>query len=239
MQAFWKGIQSWASTLANKVKGVGKSVLKAIVAGIGNLFATGRNWIVGLWNGIKSWFGSITSGVRSFARSLTGAARSGLGSLFSAGYNFIAGLWNGISSRIGGVISGLRSKLSTVAGLAKSIFRLGSPSRLMFQYGVWFMEGLENGIDKAYKLLIQGLRKQMNEIVDVYNPMTDYDFGVGESVDRKLLTAIGDLSAASGGESTGLGGNVITQNISIDGAENPSDIAEELARQLKISMRTV
>lgn len=238
LQALWRGIQSWASTLASKVKGVGKRVLKAIISGIGNLLSTGRSWIMGLWNGIKSWFGKVTSGVRSFARGLPGAVKGAIGSLFSAGANFIAGLWNGMASKIGSVISNLRSKLSTVAGLAKKIFHLGSPSKLMFQYGVWFMEGLENGIDKAYKPLLKGLRNHMEEIVAVYNPLTDYDFGIGESMDSKILQALGDISTGSG-ESEGAVGNVITQNITVDGAENPEDFAERLARQLKISMRTV
>lgn len=238
LQALWRGIQSWAGTLVSNVKSVGKRVLKSIVSGIGNLISAGRNWIIGLWNGIKSWVGKVTSGVRSFAKSLPGIVKGALGSLFSAGANFIQGLWNGITSKIGGVISGLRNKLSEAAGLAKSIFKLGSPSRLMFQYGVWFMEGLENGIDKAYKPLIKGLKNHMEEIVSVYNPLTDYDFGIGESMDNKILQALGDISAGSG-ESAGAVGNVITQNITVDGAENPEDFAERLARQLKISMRTV
>lgn len=238
LQALWRGIQSWASTLGSKVKGVGKSILRAIISGIGNLLSTGRSWIMGLWNGIKSWFGRVTSGVRSFARGLPGAVKGALGSLFSAGANFIAGLWNGMAARIGGVISSLRSKLSTVAGLAKKIFHLGSPSKLMYQYGVWFMEGLENGIDKAYKPLLKGLKNHMEEIVAVYNPLTDYDFGVGESMDSKILKALGDISTGSG-EAVGAVGNTITQNITVDGAENPEDFAERLARQLKISMRTV
>lgn len=238
LQALWKGIQSWAGALASKVKGVGKRVLKSITSGIGNLISAGRNWIIGLWNGIKSWVGKVTSGVRSFAKGLPGVVKGALGSLFSAGANFIQGLWNGIKSKIGGVISGLRSKLSEAAGLAKKIFKLGSPSRLMFQYGVWFMEGLENGIDRAYKPLLKGLKNHMEEIVSVYNPLTDYDFGIGESMDNKILQALGDISAGSG-ESAGAVGNVITQNITVDGAENPEDFAERLARQLKISMRTV
>ena len=237
IQALWRGIQSWAGTLGSKVKGVGKSILKAIIAGIGNLLATGRNWIVGLWKGIKSWFGSITSGVRSFASRLPSTVKGALGSLYSAGANFIQGLWNGVSSKIGSFISSLRSKLSEAASLAKSIFKLGSPSRLMFQYGVWFMEGLENGIDKAYKPLLKGLKDHMNEIVAVYNPMTDYDFGVGESIDKRMLDALNNISVGS--ESGGGTSNIITQNISVEGSENPEDFAERLARQLKISMRTV
>lgn len=237
LQALWKGISSWAGTLWSKVKGVGQNIFNSIRSGLGNLWNTGKSWLSGLWNGISSLIGRVVSGVWSFASSLPGKVRSGLGSLYSAGYNFIAGLWNGISSRIGGVISGLRNKLSEAANLARSIFRLGSPSKLMYQYGVWFMEGLENGIDKAYKPLIQGLRKQMHEITSVYNPLTDYDFGIGSSIDQRMLEALGNLSAESV-ENHGAYNN-ITQNISIDGAENPSDIAEQLARQLKISMRGI
>lgn len=237
LQALWKGISSWAGALAGKVKGVGKSVLNGIKSGIGNLLGIGRNWISSLWNGIKSFVGKVTSGVRSFAKGLPQTIKSALGSLFSVGANFIQGLWNGISSKIGSVISGLRSKLSEAAGLAKSIFKLGSPSRLMFQYGVWFMEGLENGIDKAYKPLLKGLKDHMNEIVSVYNPLTDYDFGVGTSIDQKMLEALGNL-AIGAGENTGTS-NIITQNINVDGAENPEDFAERMTRQLKISMRSM
>ena len=238
LQALWRGIQSWAGTLSSNVKSVGKRVLKAIVSGIGSLISAGRNWIIGLWNGIKSWIGKVTSGVKGFAKGLPRVVKGALGSLFSVGANFIQGLWNGIRSKIGGVISGLRNKLSEAAGLARKIFKLGSPSRLMFQYGVWFMEGLENGIDRAYKPLLKGLKSHMEEIVSVYNPLTDYDFGIGESMDNKILQALGDISAGSG-ESAGAVGNVITQNITVDGAENPENFAERLARQLKISMRTV
>lgn len=238
LQALWQGISSWVGSLVGKVKGVGKKAFNGIKSGLGNLLSVGRTWLSSLWNGIKSWVGKVTSGVSSFARSLPGKIKSGLGSLFSVGANFIQGLWNGVKSKISNFISDLRNKLSEAAGLAKKIFKLGSPSRLMFQYGVWFMEGLENGIDKAAKPLMKSLNKHMNDIVAVYNPMTDYDFGVGESIDKRMLDALGNLSVGieSGG---GMGSNIITQNITVDGAENPSEFAEQLARQLKISMRTL
>lgn len=237
LQALWKGIQSWSGTIRSKARSMGKSLLKAIVAGIGSLVSAGKNWVKGLGNGIQSRVSSVISKVRSFAKKLPSTAKSALGSLFSAGANFIAGLWNGMASKIGGVLSKLRNKLQEATNLAKKIFDLGSPSKLMFKYGVWFMQGLENGIDAAYKPLIKGLHRQMEDIVAVYNPMIDYDFGVGESMDRKILSAIGDLSTSK--SETNSNGNVINQNITVDGAENPEEFAERLARQLKISMRTV
>lgn len=237
LQAFWNGIRSWAGTLTSNVKKVGKNVLKAIISGIGNLLAAGRNWIISLWNGINAWIGSIKSRVSSFARSLPGAVRSGLGSLFSAGSNFISGLWNGMSSRISGVISSLRSKLNTIKNLAASIFKEHSPSRVTFQQGVWFMQGLEEGMTKAYKPLMKTLTRQMEDIIAVYNPLTDYDFGIAATADGKILAAIEGLSNNTPSEAAG--GIVMNNNITVDGAENPEEFSSRLVKQLKIDMRTV
>lgn len=236
LQAIWEGMSSWVDTLVSKAVEVGKKVLNGIKSGLGNLLDIGRSWLAGLWNGISSWISKIISGVTSFAKSLPGKIKSGLGSLFSVGANFIQGLWNGVKSKISSFISDLRSKLSEAAGLAKKIFKIGSPSKLMFQYGVWFMEGLENGIDRAYKPLMKNLNKQMEAIVSVYNPLTSYDFGVGESTDLQMLKALNNLGQTS--ENTGTN-NSIVQNITVDGSKNPEETAELLARQLKISMRTL
>ena len=237
LQALWKGIKSWSSALWSKTKSVGKQLLKSIIAGIGNLLSVGKQWIMSLWNGIKSFVGKVTSGVKSFAKSLPSIAKGALGSLFSAGANFIAGLWNGMKSKIDSVINNLRDKLSTISSLASKIFKEHSPSKVTFQQGVWFMQGLEEGMEKAYKPLMRTLNKQMEDIIAVYNPLTDYDFGMSESIDSKMLTALGNLVP---GTETGAGtSNIITQNINVEGSENPEDFAERLARQLKISMRTM
>lgn len=237
LQALWQGISSGVGSLVGKVRGIGSRIKAAIKGGIGNLLSIGRQWIQSLWNGIKAKVSGLVSSARSAARRFPQAVKGALGSLFSAGANFIQGLWNGIKSKIGGVISGLKSKLSEAASLAKKIFKLGSPSRLMFQYGVWFMEGLENGIDKAYRPLLRDLKSHLNEIVSVYNPLTNYDFGVGESVEHKILGALGGISTGMG--ELPASGNTITQNISIDGVDNPAETAEQLAKELKIAMRTV
>lgn len=236
LQAIWEGMSSWVDTLVSKAVEVGRKVFNGIKSGLGNLLAIGRSWLAGLWNGIRSWISKIVSGVTSFAKSLPEKIKSGLGSLFSVGANFIQGLWNGVKSKISSFIRDLRSKLSEAAGLAKKIFKIGSPSKLMFQYGVWFMEGLENGIDRAYKPLMKNLNKQMEAIVSVYNPLTSYDFGIGESTDLQMLKALNNLGQTP--ENTGTN-NSIVQNITVDGSKNPEETAELLARQLKISMRTL
>ena len=236
VKALWRGISSWSGAIRSNMRSLGKRLLSTLVSAIGNLVSTGAKWLRSLWTGISGTVGHVLSNLRSKIRQFPSAVKGALGSLFSAGANFIQGLWNGMSSRISGVISSLRSKLSTVANLAKQIFRLGSPSKLMFQYGVWFMEGLENGIDKAYKPLIKGLHKQMSEIVSVYNPLTDYDFGVSESVDGRLVDALNNFSADSGKSERGV---VVNNSFTINNANNPEEFASRLVRKMKLDMRTV
>lgn len=238
IQALWRGISSWAGSLRSNVRSLAVSVLNAIKSGLSSLWSVGSNWIRGLYNGITSWFGTIVSRVRSFASGLPGAIRGAIGSLYSAGSDFIQGLWNGMSSKISSVISWAKSKLAGLPSGIKKILGIGSPSWIMHEYGVWFMEGLENGINQGFKPLMRDLNRQVEAILSVYNPLTDYDMTVGMSTDQKLLNALGNISVATQ-ERAQAGGNVITQNITVDGTENPEEFAERLARQLKISMRTV
>ena len=215
---------------------IGLAIVQALLSIVGALISAGVQILQALWQGMSSWVDTLVSKAVEVGRKVFNGIKSGLGNLLDIGRSWLAGLWNGISSWIGSFISDLRSKLSEAAGLAKKIFKIGSPSKLMFQYGVWFMEGLENGIDRAYKPLMKNLNKQMEAIVSVYNPLTSYDFGVGESTDLQMLKALNNLGQTS--ENTGTN-NSIVQNITVDGSKNPEETAELLARQLKISMRTL
>lgn len=239
LKSLWEGISSWVGSIVDKVKGVGKRLWQGIKDGLGNLWNTGKEWIMGLVQGWASRQQEMNSKLINFVKSLPQKIKSALGNLFSIGADFIAGLWNGVKSKIGEFLGGLRDKFNEAKNLAKSIFKIGSPSKVMHQYGVWFMEGLENGIDEAYVPLIRSLRHHLNDMIAVYNPLTDYDYKIATSTDQKIVDALDNFSQAGVSEGALAGGNVITQNISIDGAENPSEIAEELARQLKISMRGV
>lgn len=238
IQALWRGISSWAGTLASKVRGVGNKAKRAVIRGLGNLVSTGASWVRGLWNGIKSWFNKLISNAKSTAKKVPKAIKSGLGSLFSVGSNFIQGLWNGMKGKLNRAISWAKSQVSKLPKAVKKVLGIGSPSWIMHEYGEWFMQGLQNGMEAGFKPVMRTVTRQMEDILSVYNPLTDYDFGIGSSIDQKMLEALDNIGTSVGGESA-IGSNIITQNISIDGAENPTEIAEQLARQLKISMRTV
>ena len=238
IKALWRGISSWAGALTSKAKSLGKRTMRAIVSGLGKLMSTGRSWIQSLWTGISSRVGSVISKTKAKAKELPRKVKGALSSLYSAGADFIQGLWNGMKAKLDSAISWAVNKVASLPGKVKKVLGIGSPSWIMREYGNWFMEGLDIGLKEAFVDVLATTQKQMNQILDTYNPLTDYDFGIGESADKKILAAINGLTA-SGESEGGLGGNVITQNITIDGAENPEDFAERLTNQLKMSMRTV
>ena len=238
LQALWNGISSWAGTLVSKVKGVAKRILTSIVRGLGNLFSTGSSYIRNLWNGMKAWFSRLISNAASNARRIPQRIKGALGSLAGAGRDLIQGLWNGMKAKFDSAISWAKSKAASLPKAVKKILGIGSPSWIMDQYGRWFMEGLQNGMETGFKPVMKTVNRQMSDILSAYSGMSDYDFGVGKSMDTRVLDALGNLTVATeSGNNTS--SNVITQNITVDGAENPTEIASELARQLKISMRTV
>lgn len=236
IQALWRGINSWAGKLRSNVRSMAKRVFNAIVSGLGNLLSVGAKWLSTLWNGIKSKVGSVTSSVTSFAKSLPGKIRSALGSLYSIGANFIAGLANGALGRIGSFISSLRSKLNEAKNLAKQIFKIGSPSKVMYQYGKWIIEGLENGMNYAFNPMFRSLDSNLNKILELYDPLRDYDFGIGESFDNKLLGKLDSMTSDGG-----IGSKTINMPtyITVDGAENPEEFSAEFIRGVKMRLRTV
>ena len=68
-------------------------------------------------------------------------------------------------------------------------------------------------------------------------------FGAGEGTQDEILygknNLMKDISTAIEGSSTGGQQVVITNYITVDGAENPEQFAERFARKLKLDMRMV
>jgi hypothetical protein len=62
-------------------------------------------------------------------------------------------------------------------------------------------------------------------------------FGAGERNDEMLYghdALMRDIREAAGG-----GGNTVTINVTVNGADNPEDWARRLARQMQLEMRTI
>ena len=237
VKGLWNGVKSWTSSLFSNAKNTGKTAYSNVVSGIGNLYSSGKEWIVSLWNGISSWAGTLKQNILNFILEIPKKVKGGLGSLYYIGIDFIQGLWNGIKDKISSMLGWVKEKAENIVTTIKDAFKIGSPSKVMYQIGEWFMEGWQNGMEKGFKPIVGVLQSQLDDVLSVYNPLKTYDFGVSESVDEKVLKALNGLSAEG---TEGMGNHIeIVNNMTVDGAENPEDFAERFARQLKIDMRTV
>lgn len=235
LQAVWRGIKSWAGKLVSNVISVAKRLPQAIKTGIGNLLNAGKTWIVGLWNGIKSKFEDIKSKVTTFAKDLPKRIVKGLGSLFDVGVNWIKGLINGFNHKKQEAVNTITKGAKEIGKAAEEALEINSPSRWAYRIGGYFMQGLENGIEYGIKPVLKTMYSGVESIKDAFSPLQNYNFEIGESLDKRLLGSLDGLSMNMNSKEP----PTIVNNITIDGAQNPEDFAHRLTRQLKIDMRTI
>lgn len=84
----------------------------------------------------------VASVVGKFFMSMTAGAAD-------AASNIISGLVNGIKSGTSAVVGAITSMAASASGALVNAFKIGSPSKLFFEYGGYTAEGLENGIVKG------------------------------------------------------------------------------------------
>jgi hypothetical protein len=143
-----------------------------------------------------------------------GAAFGALaGILFSAGENAMAGLLNGLESMAGAVIGEAEHIASSVGHAIASALHLGSPSRLLHQYGVWAMMGLVNGMHS-----MRGA---------VTGTAADIASGLAKNFSAQSYTIAAAGTAGGGSGGGAASGNVV---INVDGQPLMSFLKSELYR---------
>lgn len=120
-------------------------------------------------NGIGSMVTSMVNKVKEIPGKVKSAVSGAVGWLKETGRNIVQGLINGIS----GMFSNVKDMVSRLAHLIpepiRKVLNIGSPSKLMKQYGEWTVEGLAIGLeDKAGTI-----QKAMGNIAGI---MADTDF---------------------------------------------------------------
>lgn len=102
--------------------------LLAIAAGVA-LVAVGIYELVKHWDQVKDFFVHLATGAWDAAKS------------------FVDGLVNGIRDGVGGAVDAVKHLGHNVMAAVKDAFKLGSPSRLMFEAGVNVSKGMALGIE--------------------------------------------------------------------------------------------
>nr|DAF41651.1 MAG TPA: tail tape measure [Caudoviricetes sp.] len=137
--AIWSGIQSVVSTGINAVK----SVISSVMDGIKSVFSNG-------WNAAKA----VTSnGINACKNAVANIAST----MVSVGRDFVNGFIKGVTGMIGAAVSAVMSLGRKAVDTAKSFFKIGSPSRVMMQYGNWFTEGFAIGITDEIRIVKQAV----------------------------------------------------------------------------------
>lgn len=136
----------------------------------------GKMILQGILQGITNALSLIGSTVSRVVNSLLSYFRSGLSSntLLNTGYNLIVGLINGIISGFSRAYDRIREGCTNMVNIAKSIFQIGSPSKLFEQFGKWDMEGLSNGVEKGAVEAESTMEDAMNNIVPDIEPTDSY-----------------------------------------------------------------
>lgn len=155
--AAFNAVRNAITTVLNAVKGFILSNLNDIKAGFQRAWDAIRSAVVAAFNAVRNAISSAINGYVSLVTGIKGritGALSGAASwLYDTGKNIIQGLINGIGNMAGAVLQKAKDIANTVKDAIGSVLKIGSPSKLMIQFGRWVGEGLSIGINKSIGLV--------------------------------------------------------------------------------------
>lgn len=211
--SIWGGVKSIASRVWNAVK-------NAVLAPI----RSAQSIASSIWNRLRSSASSAFNSIRSTAVSVWNGIKNAIIRPIESAKNTVSGIINKIKGifplHIGRIFSGLSLPHISVSG-GKAPFGIGGKGSLPHFSVAWYRKAE----DQPYMFTGATL------------------FGAGEGAQDEMLygknSLMKDISTAVEGSSTGGQQVVITNYITVDGAENPEQFAERFARKLKLDMRMV
>lgn len=211
------GIKSMAGAIKSQAGTIAKNAMNALKGGFSYARSLGANAIKAVINGIRSMFSSIASAGRGLASKAVSAIKNGFTGMRDIGMNIVKGIWNGISNGAGWIKSQIAGWVGNVKNFIKNLFGIHSPSTWARDViGLNIAKGLAEGIEDGESLVDSSL----SELVNV----PDVDLGVNTA--RPNADLFGMMKQVQ-----------MTNNITVDGAENPEDFASRFVRQLQMEMR--
>lgn len=250
-------IKSAASTIWNGIKDNIINPIKSAYTAVVSTLTNMREKASSIWGSVKSvattaWTAvknAMLSPIRS-AQSIASSVWSKLKSSASSAFNSIrstaASVWNGIKNAI---IRPIESAKSTVSGIMKKIKGI-FPLHIGKIFSGLSLPRISVSGGKA-PFGIGGKGSLPHFSVAWHRKAEDQPymftgatlFGAGEGTQDEMLygksSLMKDISTAVEGSSVGGRQVIITNYITVDGAENPEQFADRFARKLKLDMRMV
>ncbi len=164
------------------------SALGAAVMVLATAFIVAGSMLV---SAITSAMSGVVSAVSSGIQSAVSAAEGFADSLVSVGRDLIQGFINGVKGMAKNIIGAVSGAIGGAVSWIKSKLKIGSPSKLMKQYGRWTMEGYSGGIIDRARAVRQSAGKVIGKVTDAFSSVS-----LGQLDTSNLLSSNpGDLLA--------------------------------------------
>lgn len=218
------GMREKASSIWGSVKSVATQAWTAVKNAVLSPIRSAQSIASSIWNRLRSSASSAFNSIRSTAAGVWNGIKNAIIRPIESAKNTVSGIMNKIKGifpmHIGKIFSGLSLPHISVSG-GKAPFGIGGKGSLPHFSVAWH-------------------KKAENQPYMFSNATL---FGAGEGTQDEILygknNLMKDISTAIEGSSTGGQQVVITNYITVDGAENPEQFAERFARKLKLDMRMV
>ena len=89
--------------------------------------------------------------------------------LLQAGKDIVQGLIDGIASMKDAAVNQVTSTAGSIKDAATGFFRIGSPSKMFFEFGVWIIEGLMDGIEEEGGNAVDLMRRLGSDVVGSFS----------------------------------------------------------------------
>lgn len=245
-------IKSAASTIWNGIKDNIIKPLKNAYTTVVYVLTSMREKASSIWGSVKVIASRVWSAIKNAAltpiRSLLATAsaiwnrlKSAASSAWNAIKSTATSVWNNIKNAITRPIESAKDKVRSVINTIKGMF----PFNVGKIFTGWIPKiSLKTNKEKdsastSSSVGRTNFAKAMTQPYMFKNPT---EFYAGEAGDEMLYghgSLMKDISTAVEGSSTGGQQVMITNYITVDGAENPEQFAERFARKLKLDMRMV
>lgn len=213
-----------ASSIWGSVKSVATTAWTAVKNAVLSPIRSAQSIASSVWSRLKSSASSAFNSIRSTATSVWNGIKNAITRPIESAKNTVSGIMKKIKGifplRIGRIFSGLSLPHISVSG-GKAPFGIGGKGSLPHFSVAWHRKAE----DQPYMFTGATL------------------FGAGEGTQDEMLygksSLMKDISTAVEGSSAGGRQVIITNYITVDGAENPEQFADRFARKLKLDMRMV
>lgn len=211
-----------ASSIWGSVKSVATQAWTAVKNAVLSPIRSVQSMASSIWNRMKSSASSAFNSIRSTATNVWNGIKNAITRPIESAKNIVSGIMKRIKGifplHIGKIFSGLSLPHISVSG-GKAPFGIGGKGSLPHFSVAWHRKA------EGQPYMFTGATL----------------FGAGEGAQDEMLygknSLMKDISTAVEGSSTGGQQVVITNYITVDGAENPEQFAERFARKLKLDMR--